>query len=114
MAAAKIVNEEALASDTDSLSTEWVDKVETLSQFCEKGVSKTHIAFLGTAMLAKCINMKADLLAIKPNHSKDNPYAFSARSLCHSVLVPLAAEIGFSLGVSGREPLNNQPYFRMK
>jgi hypothetical protein len=33
--------------------------------------------------------------------------------LCHSVLVPLSAELGFSLGVTGREPLNNQPYFRM-
>src|SRR5262249_9789254 len=31
----------------------------------------------------------------------------------HSVLVPLAAELGFSIGVTGREPLNNQPYFRM-
>jgi len=29
------------------------------------------------------------------------------------VLVPLAAELGMSLGVTGREPLNNQPYFRM-
>lgn len=38
---------------------------------------------------------------------------YSARSLCHSVLVPLSAELGFSIGVTGREPLNNQPYFRM-
>jgi len=28
-------------------------------------------------------------------------------------LVPLSAELGIDLGVSGREPLNNQPYFRM-
>ena len=28
--------------------------------------------------------------------------------------MPLSAESGFSLGVSGREPLNNQPFFRMK
>jgi hypothetical protein len=27
--------------------------------------------------------------------------------------VPLSAEFGFSIGVTGREPLNNQPYFRM-
>ena len=37
----------------------------------------------------------------------------SADSGCHSVLVPAAAELGISLGVTGREPLNNQPYFRM-
>jgi len=55
----------------------------------------------------------ADLFAIKPEHAADNPNAFSARTLCHSVLVPLAAELGISIGVTGREPLNNQPYFRM-
>ena len=27
--------------------------------------------------------------------------------------MPVAAELGISLGVTGREPLNNQPYFRM-
>jgi hypothetical protein len=49
----------------------------------------------------------------KPKHAGGNPRAYSARGLCHAVLVPLAAELRFSLGVSGREPLNNQPYFRM-
>jgi len=76
-------------------------------------VSKTHITFLGTAMLAKALDLRADLFAIKPTHAKGNEHAFSARTLCHSVLVPLAAELGISLGVTGREPLNNQPYFRM-
>ena len=28
--------------------------------------------------------------------------------------MPLAAELGINLGVTGREPLNNQPYFRME
>ena len=88
-------------------------QVERLSQLCQDGLSKTHIAFLGTAMLAKALDLRADLFAIKPNHAKDNENAFSARTLCHSVLVPLAAELGISLGVTGREPLNNQPYFRM-
>lgn len=59
------------------------------------------------------MNRKVDLYAIKPEHAPDNPNAYSARTLCHSVLVPLAAELGFSVGVTGREPLNNQPYFRM-
>ena len=91
----------------------WEEKVETLSKLCEEGGSKTHIAFLGTVMLAKSIDARADLFAIKPSHAKNNPHAFSARSLCHGVLVPLAAELGINIGVTGREPLNNQPYFRM-
>lgn len=91
----------------------WVEKVEKLSQLCEKGSPRTHIAFLGTAILAKATHPEADLFAIKPKAAPSNPNAFSARSLCHGVLVPLAAEIGFSIGVTGREPLNNQPYFRI-
>jgi SacI restriction endonuclease len=90
-----------------------IAKVERLSQLCDQGVSKTHIAFLGTAMLAKATDNRVDLFAIKPEHAGDNPNAFSARTLCHSVLVPLAAKLGINLGVTGREPLNNQPYFRM-
>jgi hypothetical protein len=64
-------------------------------------------------MIAKAMHRQADLFAIKPEHAGNNPNAFSARTLCHNVLVPLAAEFGISVGVTGREPLNNQPYFRM-
>jgi hypothetical protein len=91
----------------------WIAKVEKLSALCEDGTSKTHIAYFGTAVLAKAVDARADLFAPKPTLTPDNQYAFSARSLCHGVLVPLSAELGFSLGVTGREPLNNQPYFRM-
>jgi len=101
-----------LAEDKQALEPEWARKVEELSRLCAEGVSKTHIAFLGTVMLAKSLEARADLHAIKPNHAPGNPYAFSARSLCHSVLVPLAAEVGVNIGVTEREPLNNQPYFR--
>ncbi len=38
--------------------------------------------------------------------------AYSARMLCHEVLVPASRVHGFDLGVTGREPLNNQPFFR--
>lgn len=41
------------------------------------------------------------------------PHGYSARGLCHAVLVPNAPELDISLGVTGREPLNNQPYFRI-
>ncbi|EME5359042.1 restriction endonuclease, SacI family [Pseudomonas aeruginosa] len=90
----------------------WIKKIEYLSELCQ-GQARTHIAFIGTEMLAKAVNRDVDLYAIKPTHSAGNPRAYSARSLCHSVLAPLAADIGFNIGVTGREPLNNQPYFRM-
>lgn len=91
----------------------WVEKIELLSQLCRQANSSTHIAFLGTSILAKSVDSNVDLRAIKPTYAAGNQNAYSARSLCHSVLVPLAAELGVNLGVSGREPLNNQPYFRM-
>lgn len=91
----------------------WTAKVERLSQLCEgDSASKTHVAMLGTAILAKVVEPDTDLCAFKPKHAKTNPRAYSARSLCESVLVPLSAELGFSLGVTGSAPLNNQPYFR--
>lgn len=111
--ATEILHEQAARLASDKGDPAWIAKVERLSRLCEEGVSKTHITFLGTAMLAKALDLRADLFAIKPTHAKDNELAFSARTLCHSVLVPLAAELGISLGVTGREPLNNQPYFRM-
>ena len=111
--AARVLLEAATQPDEAHAASAWVDRVEHLSQLCQQGKSNTHIAFLGTAMLAKAVDRRADLFAIKPTHSPGNPNAYSARTLCHSVLVPLAAELGFNIGVTGREPLNNQPYFRM-
>ena len=112
-AAIAIVREEAAKAASGSVDAAWKAKIEKLSQLCEDGISKTHIAFLGTEILAKAMDRNVDLYAIKPKHASGNPHAFSARNLCHSVLVPLSAELGFSIGVTGREPLNNQPYFRM-
>ncbi len=108
--AAQIIRDEA---QTGSVDPVWAEKVDHLSRLCSEGVAATHIAFLGTAMLAKAVDHRVDLFAIKPKHESGNPYAYSARTLCHEVIVPLAAELGFSIGVTGREPLNNQPYFRM-
>ncbi len=110
--ATAVMRQEAAAAESDSIDAAWAQKVEQLSRLCEGG-SKTHIAFLGTAMLAKAVDRRADLFAIKPEHAPDNANAFSARILAENVLVPLSADLGISLGVTGRQPLNNQPYFRM-
>lgn len=107
------MREQVRLSETMPIDASWEARVERLSRLCAEGVSSTHIAFLGTAILAKTMRVDVDLFAIKPNHAIGNANAYSARSLCHAVLVPLAAEFGISIGVTGREPLNNQPYFRM-
>ena len=112
-AAQELLRAAAAQADKGDLDEDWFRKVELLSRLCEEGGSRTHIAFLGTAMLAKAMRLDIDLFAIKPQHAEDNRKAYSARTLCHGALVPLAADLGISIGVTGREPLNNQPYFRM-
>lgn len=97
----------------EKFDANWAEKVHRLSQLCIEGKAATHIAFLGVSILAKATTSKVDLRAIKPDHAPGNPKAYSARILCHSVLVPLASEHNVHIGVTGREPLNNQPYFRM-
>lgn len=105
---------EAEAASTVPPPQGWVRHVEEMSRLCAApGSANTHIAFIGTAMLAKAVDSDVDLYAIKPRHAAGNAHAYSARTLCHSVLVPLSAAHGVNIGVSGREPLNNQPYFRM-
>lgn len=106
----------ACAEDCSAPDPDWVQRVEQLSELVEYRVSATCIAMLGTAMLAKALYHNVNVYWFKPNHvnASQKPRAYSARTLCHSVLVPLSAEYGFDLGVSGREPLNNQPYFRME
>lgn len=109
------LREQAQIAKPSNSSKEWIKHIQHISELCESDAPKTHIAFLGAAILAKSLNTNVDLYAIKPRHelNKGNPRAFSIRPLAHNVLVEIAAEQGFSLGVSGREPLNNQPYFRM-
>lgn len=111
--AEELFREQAELAVVGGVDANWDLRVLELSRLCEEGVSSTHIAFLGTSMLAKAVDARADLFAIKPTHADGNEWAYSARSLCHSVLVPLAFELGVNIGVTGREPLNNQPYFRM-
>lgn len=106
-------DEASAAEEVESLNSYWVEQVRALSDKCRLGEGATHIAFLGTSMLARSVSSEVDLRAIKPTRSPQNIYAYSARPLCHGVLVPLSTELGVHLGVTGKEPLNNQPYFRI-
>jgi hypothetical protein len=111
--AERIVREEANHLAIEDIDSNWLKKIQKFSQLCSDGTAKTHVAFLGTSILAKAVDANVSLYDIKPKLAEDSTKSYSARTLCHSVLVPLAAELGIDLGVSGREPLNNQPYFRM-
>ena len=111
---AREVFRDAANADPSDAPKDWVAKVEELSAICAAGKARTHIAFLGISILARASDAQADLFAIKPEHAPDNPKAYSARSLSETVLVPLAVELGVNLGVTGKQPLNNMPYFRMK
>jgi SacI restriction endonuclease len=71
--------------------------------------SKTYVAALLTAALARATTSEVDAQWLKVT---DDPRSYSARGLCHKVLVPASDLLGFSLGATGREPLNNQPFFR--
>jgi hypothetical protein len=71
--------------------------------------SKTFTPVLGTALLAKATDAKADALSLKV---RDHPRAYSARALAKDVLVPCATMARVNLRTEGPEPLNNQPFFR--
>jgi len=85
---------------------------ETWTQFAEQTfqmASKTYTPALGTVLLARATDARADPLSIKTEYG---PTTYSLRTLGHEVLVPAARRLGFSIRNTGREPLNNQPFFR--
>lgn len=112
--AAQVFRDEADSLRSEPINSSWEEKVTHFSNLCATGGAMTHIAFFGTELLAKAVDLDVDLFAVKPKRAPDNPQAYSARSLCKDVLVPLTAEFGINIGVTGREPLNNMPYFRME
>jgi hypothetical protein len=95
----------ALAQSDRPLSPAWLERTRKVGE----SPSKTFIAMLGTALLAKATDPGVDPFALKV---RDFPTAYSARALCKDVLVPCAVEAGVHVGTTGREPLNNQPFFR--
>lgn len=92
-----------LAESDAQLPRIWIDRVERIAE-CP---SKTYIAALGTALLAKAADPRVDALTVK---SKAGPAAYSMRGVAR-VLVDKAPTYGYHLGRTGPEPLNNQPWF---
>jgi hypothetical protein len=104
-AQARLVEAIALAKSSKALPGQWLSYTQKLWL----SPSKTYIPALGTGLLARATDSRVDALALKED-SSDN--AYSARTLCHNVLVPASKNFGFDLRTTGREPLNNQPFFR--
>lgn len=93
------------ATSTRSVPEEWIEWTRRV----DASPSKTFTVALGTALLAKAANPAIDALALKATSGHD---AYSARTVGHAVLVPGAVQYGYDLRATGREPLNNQPFFR--
>ncbi len=105
--AKKILFEEA--SSSEGYPREWGDIVSRLSKVVADGQSKTFLPMLGTALLAKATNLDLDVFTLKSGLNRKG--AYSARTLCKEVLAANAPRLQIDLGTTGREPLNNQPFF---
>lgn len=94
--------------DTVTLPEEWKQYVAEVWRFD----AKTWVPAFGAVLLARSVNDKIDPGSIKVLKEPARDKTFSLRRLAHEVLVPLSRELGFSVRTTGREPLNNQPFFR--
>ena len=98
-----------IANSSKTVPQEW----EQITDHLSNSTSKTYIAFLGAALLAKATDGRVDPGSIKPESHR--PESFSIRPLAHDVLVPASRGSEyppFHLGTTGPEPMNNQPFFR--
>jgi hypothetical protein len=93
-----------LARSDAVVPADWIERTERVSRFEDK----TCLVVLGTALLATATDDSVDALALK---ARAGNKAYSARGLAHGVLVPASIDHGFDLRTTGREPLNNQPFF---
>jgi hypothetical protein len=101
---AEVLEHAVMLAESDAeLPQLWINRVERIGD-CP---SKTYVAALGTALLAKASDPRIDALTIK---SKAGPRGYSMRGVA-KVLVEKAPTYGYHLGRRGPEPLNNQPWF---
>jgi hypothetical protein len=113
---AEKVMEEAVQASRDPATVRsldfvaWSKRVREFSELClEKGL-KSYIPVLGNALLAKATNPRVDVFSLKARDKSQG--AYDARRTAENVLVPASHKHRFSLGTTGAQPLNNQPFFR--
>ncbi len=108
--ALKILEEQVSLVGFVQHSDDWESIVTNLvTEITATKTNRTFIAALGTALLAKATNPEIDPFALKAG--LDTRGAYSARTLCQHVLAAHSLRLGIDIGVTGREPLNNQPFF---
>lgn len=95
----------ALAQSNSRLPVEWKSHARAVFELD----AMTWTPAYATLLLAKATDDQVDTMSLKAESHR--PSAYSARGLCHKILVPAAVEYGFSIRNTGREPLNNQPFF---
>jgi hypothetical protein len=69
---------------------------------------KSYFPMYGTTLLARILYPEANLFVIKQKAG-----GYSARSICHDLLVPFIRSKKWHIKATGPEPLNNQPFFRL-
>lgn len=110
--ATRILEEEVEQSNSIESKGIWVDLTKELADKC-KVKNKTMIAMLGTALLAKATDVSVDPYSLQVGSNREGN-TYSARALCKEVLAANSKRLGIDIGVTGREPLNNQPFFGKK
>jgi hypothetical protein len=93
---------------TDQLTEYWKSKVDKLGELCPYRKSSTFIAALGTAILAKTVEIKVDTYCLLDRDGGERSY--SARSLADNVWAKHRGYLGIDLGANNANPLNNTPF----
>ena len=106
--AAKASRNEGTSKNPDFIT--WTRRVREFSELCQQKKLKSYIPVLGNALLAKGSNPRIDVFSLKAKDKSQG--AYDARRTAEKVLVPASYIHKFSLGTTGAQPLNNQPFFR--
>jgi len=93
-----------LARSEEELPAEWLHRVERI----EECPSKTYVAALGAALLAKATDPRVNSLA---RAAAAGPSGYSIRSV-GELMASEAPRYGYHLGATGPWPLNNSPFYR--
>jgi hypothetical protein len=94
----------AIARSKQKLPEEWLHRVERI----EECPSKTYVAALGAALLAKATDPRVNSLA---RTAKAGATGYAIRTV-GEFMAAEAPRYGYHLGVTGPWPLNNSPFYR--
>jgi SacI restriction endonuclease len=97
------------AESDEVLPQEWLERAREVGG----SPSRSFVAIYATGLLARAVDERADPCALKSSAvASRGLLAFAARGLATNVVVPLSVDAGINLGVTGREPHNNSPFYK--